>query len=580
MRSYSRCASREEDEGNCTSRCSGSSVSETDSEGKDEVEDAAERDCDDHHDIVRWTVALVGACFLLLACIVFAEQPTAGSFSAADLDYGEPKERFIPNKGYRILHDIRRSGNSPLPPELFQTYGYTYTGPFHPRDWWQIESHFNATRLGAPDAVGRPEVANWSANQSSITNRSLLITRLQGRGEDVSEEALWEVVSAEDGDSGWEHTDVDKNSDIYKISMAKCALTVNSAVMGLFAAAVTTDSASRTCSRSPPYSVANCGDDVSAIITTLLWFGNIVAYAPAFCGMESNLDAFCSGDGLWLAGGIANLLSNSFGIAADCTKDNNHSVPPFVRRLKELDLRFEETQSRLEALLGLRPFEDHAAYAAAGHRSGKQLDYSEQREWLYARHRRAQHRLRDLLKGRTPEAILDEWAHRYEVDRHADVHSLLRRQEQRRQKRIAHKAREAALEAAAARRMRAAKSSRRLDRTRENDILSCAILSESVLASLVESAFAGWTTDKVCGALGPGSGREEKANCAANVVGMVNILPNLARDAADLSSDCPSGNHPAACIADVLDMSSVITSYGALGATIDQDCKDSSAGRR
>merc|ERR1712146_722149 len=103
-------------------------------------------------------------------------------------------------------------------------------------------------------------------------------------------------------------------------------------------------------------------------------------------------------------------------------------------------------------------------------------------------------------------------------------------------------------------------------RIKTRKALSCALIAESTASNLVGSVFAGWTTNKVCAS--PATA-EDKATCASNSIGMANLVPVLVSRAAGLATACPERKSDAAfCTVVISDLTQLITSYGAQGATI------------
>jgi hypothetical protein len=460
---------------------------------------------------------------------------------------------------------MRRHGWTAIPPELYQQYHeYSPDMKFHPLDWWHNDSE-NSSNLSLP------------------------------RGEQLSEEGLWEVVTWNNEEEQWTIIPMDKNSDGYKISMAKCALSVNGAAMSLFGTAITLEAITRDCY---PKWTLGCGQDCSGMISTTLGFVNFAAFSPAFCGPMANQEAFCTGDWAGIIGGIADATSSSLGLADSCPQSNKTDLAPIVpdldrrlvassrtekpnweefekwqtEHLERLHATFEPLWKKVEEINGpfpendedeqdndesLDPFFRRLGPVSYVRKGIEGMKYTARRGGhLFQRHKQTQKRIRHLMKGRSLQEIMAEWADRYKIDPEITPKQL-----------------EAQLDAELASDQKEHGRQLRTGRSSVMSKLSCAQAAETTVATLVSSYFSGWTLSKVCA--NP-QGKEEAETCASNSIAMANYAPDLTAKAVSLSNSCANNSRDSAsCVGNAASLAGTLLAWGGTGATINQDCEDS-----
>jgi len=364
-------------------------------------------------------------------------------------------------------------------------------------------------------------------------------------------------------------------SDEFKLTVAKCVLSVDQGVFALLSMALGAESASRACVNRTTTDDRVCGADVAGMIANLGWLTSYLFYAPAFCGFEDIVASWCGGDWAWFFANAGSLTSAALGASVDCMR-NNESIPvvpePPRRLLPAQDpYRLTEDMARRLADLGTRRPENLEEGLGMLQDTHQMLKRLKRHYGLTGNIARRLHEI--ALK--VPGGIPVETARRLAsigsrvaegglpaTDGGLDLEQIVGR--------LVHELSTGGLSADdASRRLSAQRSGR------PHDIVNCAFTVHSAANLIANEVFNGWSTHKVCSLIRPDSDAELRGLCAAGVIGLVSFGFDGTSIATTLAGTCPKNSSSVVyCIGDVTGMASTLMSYGSWASTITHDCKD------
>eukprot|EP00928_Gymnodinium_smaydae_P045610 TRINITY_DN30380_c0_g2_i1.p1 TRINITY_DN30380_c0_g2~~TRINITY_DN30380_c0_g2_i1.p1 ORF type:complete len:511 (-),score=98.01 TRINITY_DN30380_c0_g2_i1:41-1573(-) len=370
-------------------------------------------------------------------------------------------------------------------------------------------------------------------------------------------------------------------SDEFKITVAKCALSVDQAVFALLSASLGAEAASRACVNRTAEDDLTCGSDIAGILSNVGWMTSYLFYAPAFCGFQDIVASWCGGDWAWFFANAGSMTSSALGAAVDCQHHNTTPIQPVTPRR----LRWQQDAARSSE----DPYAltEDMAWRLAELGTRKQVtiddsmsvlqdvnDFMQQIRDRFKLDGKLSRRLAEMALKR-PGGIPLETARRLaslggQMDSLPDDSddTLAQHLAGRLASGLYAETPESAV-AGTMRRLAAQRSGR------PHDIVNCAFNVHGAAILMSNEVFNGWSTHKVCGAITPDAPAEISGLCAAGVIGLANFGFSATSTASTLAGTCPqNGSSKAYCVGDVTGMASTVLSYGSWAGTINHDCKD------
>eukprot|EP00928_Gymnodinium_smaydae_P015893 TRINITY_DN15907_c0_g1_i1.p1 TRINITY_DN15907_c0_g1~~TRINITY_DN15907_c0_g1_i1.p1 ORF type:complete len:393 (+),score=51.21 TRINITY_DN15907_c0_g1_i1:112-1290(+) len=167
------------------------------------------------------------------------------------------------------------------------------------------------------------------------------------RREEAFEEDAIYTMGAHEGGGGVPPPE----SAAFKITVAKCALSVDEAVFGALSAALSIQAATKSCVNMSAAKRLVCGADISSVLSNFGWMTSYAFYAPAFCGFMDLVVSWCGGDMAWFFANAGSMTSDALGAAAECQNKHDHDLGPLdVPHRRLLDVRDPSHRRLLDVL--------------------------------------------------------------------------------------------------------------------------------------------------------------------------------------------------------------------------------------